>query len=985
MNCFVVAALAALLLPGSVAAQQSLMQGGSWVPGRVPMYIGQGYGNPYVQDSGPAAGGASGVGLSELGLTARGSGSAPYSATGSGPLGTNLCDNDGPTTGPYHFLCLSPNAQGGGLIAYGAANGASSLPLKINVNGTSYAFPFVLDGIVGPDTSTVGHLAVWNNATGTLLTDGGPVPDVFGPGSSTNGALVLWSGTSGTQLANGPTLASLYPGPYYVSNSESNGLPVGNDTTGNGSPSAPFLTIEKALTTATGTADIRCNGTFTPVTTYTLTGNTSLSPAAEGGCTLRAVTGQTGLLYVNPAFSSTVTVTGLTLDGRSTTTPLVYAQGGTAFTYGIVLAGVTLKDYALYGVAEGAVAAFNLTVTDSTCTSAVGSSCFYLPHQSDGAISVDALTATIAIADPNFTAGSVVHLAANASGPTFNFTGAYNLNVTANNGSSKIYRAIYVTNVPNATVGCGSESATTQCGTISISLGTSCRAVEMHGATSGSVIQSNGIKIYGTAFTTDCYAGHGGATIGTDGYPGASYRDKANSGRIFNNTFALGSHVAGALIEGGPFCGWVTDCQAYRNRVDYNTNGSAALTYGIILKGCTECEAYTNILTGLNKQGILLKGGSSNRVINNTHYETANPTVSILTPFTLEIADTDSTEPTTGNYLRNNIIAYLNGGTTTGHFLSSIGSGNTATFANNNYYLAGAMSSSAKWTYDGTSYSSLATWQAAVEASATGYSPGFADASNGVVTLTSGSALIAGGSALSAPFLYDFALNPFAAADPSIGAYQSNSSSLTGYAQLAANPNTFTGVQKVPAGTAGAPPIYMGTDTDTGFFLSAVGAWDFTVNGTAVSRLHSTGIQVGSGACYEFSTGSTPGTAGKSICQTTGGITFGAPIAPARLRKSSNFTAGVASFYDIDAGSGAVSVTLPNCDDAHGGVQFTFKKISGTTTHAINIIPQSGEKVDGATGTYSFTAGYGSVTLVCGTSGYWWKAASYVGSGGTAP
>ncbi|MBB3453889.1 hypothetical protein FHT86_002145 [Rhizobium sp. BK313] len=173
------AILAMVAFPCFALAQQAILQGGPWTPGHAPMYVGAGSSQPIVQDSGPAGGGPAGVGLSELGLAARGTGTPPFSGTGTGPFGTNLCDYDAPTTNAtgYHFLCFSPNAQGGGgLIAYGAAGSAAVQPLNMNINGTLYTFPFVIGGIVGPNTSTVNDLACWNNTAGTLLKDcGAPI------------------------------------------------------------------------------------------------------------------------------------------------------------------------------------------------------------------------------------------------------------------------------------------------------------------------------------------------------------------------------------------------------------------------------------------------------------------------------------------------------------------------------------------------------------------------------------------------------------------------------------------------------------------------------------------------------------------------------------------------------------------------------------------------------------------------------------------
>ena len=107
------------------------IQGGPWTPGHAPMYSSSGNSQPVIQDSGPAGGGAVGLGMSEGLYVARGTGTPPYASQGTGPSGTNWCDYDAPianATG-YHFLCFSANAQGGGLISYGARGGAASISI----------------------------------------------------------------------------------------------------------------------------------------------------------------------------------------------------------------------------------------------------------------------------------------------------------------------------------------------------------------------------------------------------------------------------------------------------------------------------------------------------------------------------------------------------------------------------------------------------------------------------------------------------------------------------------------------------------------------------------------------------------------------------------------------------------------------------------------------------------------------------------------
>jgi hypothetical protein len=140
---FVLMALLVIAAPASVYAQSALLQGGPITAGHVPVYINSYSQQPVVTDSGPAGGGPAGTGLSELGITASGNGTAPYANAGTGNLGTNFCDYDAPTTNAtgYHSLCFSPNAQGGGLIAYNAFGTASALPFTIEVNGQNFTFP----------------------------------------------------------------------------------------------------------------------------------------------------------------------------------------------------------------------------------------------------------------------------------------------------------------------------------------------------------------------------------------------------------------------------------------------------------------------------------------------------------------------------------------------------------------------------------------------------------------------------------------------------------------------------------------------------------------------------------------------------------------------------------------------------------------------------------------------------------------------------
>lgn len=133
-------AVAIVLCPALALAQGTLLQGGPWTPGHAPVYVPGGNSQAVVTDSGPARGGGAGAGLSELGITAQGTGTPPYAGQGTGPDGTTSCIYDAPvSSGNYHFLCFSANAQGGPLIIAGYGGIASPLPFQFIINGTSGA------------------------------------------------------------------------------------------------------------------------------------------------------------------------------------------------------------------------------------------------------------------------------------------------------------------------------------------------------------------------------------------------------------------------------------------------------------------------------------------------------------------------------------------------------------------------------------------------------------------------------------------------------------------------------------------------------------------------------------------------------------------------------------------------------------------------------------------------------------------------------
>jgi hypothetical protein len=139
-SCVFLALALGLGNPALRAQVSTIIQSGPWGVSHLGCYVGQGSAQAVMTDCGPA-GGQNGPGVSEyLQITMGPPGEAPYADAGSGPYATGHCQYDAPVTNMtgYHYLCLDPNAQGGGLLAYGSAGETGPLPFNCIINGVLY-------------------------------------------------------------------------------------------------------------------------------------------------------------------------------------------------------------------------------------------------------------------------------------------------------------------------------------------------------------------------------------------------------------------------------------------------------------------------------------------------------------------------------------------------------------------------------------------------------------------------------------------------------------------------------------------------------------------------------------------------------------------------------------------------------------------------------------------------------------------------------
>jgi hypothetical protein len=248
-------ALLVALLPAQAFGQATVLQGGSYQTGQLPVYSQSGGSQPTVRSSGPAAG--TGFGLGELAIVSRGTGTAPFAGQGTGTLGTNFCNYDGPVTGPYHYLCMSPNAQSGGLITYGAAGGASQLPLKFIVNGEVTTWPPTGAGGIGYGVNVTDYGAVCDGVTNDTV------------------AINLAITTASSGVVNFPPRTCAVSGTINIASS-------GITLNGSG------FNVTKILCTGSGTADcVSVGGQPTYVMNTNIKNMAISAPSRSGGSCLR--------------------------------------------------------------------------------------------------------------------------------------------------------------------------------------------------------------------------------------------------------------------------------------------------------------------------------------------------------------------------------------------------------------------------------------------------------------------------------------------------------------------------------------------------------------------------------------------------------------------------------------------------------------------------------------------------------------------------
>lgn len=261
-NRFLGALLGLVLLPAVAFGQATVLQGGSQTTGHIPSYATTG-GTPIITDGGTAAGGVLGANPSQLGVTARGTGTAPFIGQGSGPNGEIVCYYDGPTNSSagYHSLCFSANVGSKATISTQAGGAASAQGLQFIIDGTTYDFPgdFPTIPVTVPNggtglTSVTAHNLLIGNGTSALT--------LLAP-SSTTGMPLVSQGSSANPAYGSISVGG---GGTGLTDLTAHNLIIGNGTSAvtllpPGTSGLPLLSAGAASDPAYGTLGISGGGT----------------------------------------------------------------------------------------------------------------------------------------------------------------------------------------------------------------------------------------------------------------------------------------------------------------------------------------------------------------------------------------------------------------------------------------------------------------------------------------------------------------------------------------------------------------------------------------------------------------------------------------------------------------------------------------------------------------------------------------------------
>ena len=685
------------------------------------------------------------------------------------------------TSDAHMGIFIGSNGTNGGDIG---AIGTGFSYITARTGGNSFSAPFNMNTTTGATvgsgvTTSVGHTVVSRVGTAVRLSKNGVegVASYTAPSATAvtrelyigarnvNGTADIFS-SRWTQIAHvgsslsAADIANLYDifnsyistiqSPFvYVSGASYGGIPLGVDSTADGSAAAPYLTLSAALAAINPGQTILLNGDPASPTVYNLSAffsvATGLSIDAVNPYGASITTSSSFYIFsIAPTNGEVVAFGKVILDGLNTAPVGVYLTPQTTL-YNVYFNGTKLQNFTQIPVKSlGPDSKFRVYFKDAIITGADTQAAYKFSSVADGGIFVDGLTLTLTRQN----AFAVYMMSVIATTQTVKHevrrvVGRITIDDTLTSDHNHfVLRTVNCDDIIYE----NNDIEVTTSGPRSCLIYVATAAAGLYGRRA---IIRNNRGLNGTA---------GGMviTIGDDDAASAAF-GFVNEGQVYDN-LVYGTSASNASLH-GIFIGSGSNSRAYRNWVEN-------VGIGLVDKEGNGSLWYDNIVVNCKSSYQRQKGSDNCLMTHNT---------CIATPgYTGDMQDV-APNVTTGNngsgssFVGNLYAALgLSAGSGAGQVrFSAVAVNQNPTFVKNDYYSDTAIASGA-WNYEASNYGTIAAWQAAHEADAINVNPQFINATTHNYDVQSTSIDIV---PANADVLTDYLGRAFAS-PASVGAYQ---------------------------------------------------------------------------------------------------------------------------------------------------------------------------------------------------------------------
>jgi len=514
----------------------------------------------------------------------------------------------------------------------------------------------------------------------------------------------------------------------YVSAVAANGMPVGNDTTGTGTRSAPYLTFSKAHAVAIAGQKIVLNGVseaapteYSAALTQTISKAIILDAEPAYAAALTTNAAQQRVLYTNPSTGGVIHVRQIVLDCKNST--LSAHQFGVQPTlYSVNFYRTKFKNFTTYG---------SYVVLPNAKVSAFYDHCLFEAGDCKSAVYCSTLIAGgLTLVGPSITLtaqntsghGGIIALATAAGGAFTCLNASIDITIKSGITGSGSHYGIDVENIPNVLIRGGSVAIG---GVVSGHNGVPIKV----SATPGAPINAGGFVVEGVAALNNSDGGMG-IEVGEDD-AAALASGYLNGGVVQDCSITGGDHTATSGLLHGIFNGSGANTIIRRNIV---TNAGL----GVVDKQGDGAKIYGNVFKDIATDVLRIKGAQNGFAKHNTavitrsdyrarlHNVTANPTTGV----------------NTSNYILDGNMAVWSG--VSGTEAVNVDASQGVTITRSNYWLRGGASwDSSAFTIGSTNYSNVSAYIAAAETTAKSVDPQFVDFTAGNYDLAATSAIAA--------------------------------------------------------------------------------------------------------------------------------------------------------------------------------------------------------------------------------------------------